>query len=344
MLNITVLNPLTHKNWEDLLLTSDLFTFFHTASWARILNETYGYEPLYFAVLEEEKLVGLIPVMEINSLITGYRGVSMPFTDVCQPLAETCENLRALMNRVIEYANRAGWKYVEFRGEDQFFNGALPCAQHYVHILDLHGSENTLFKSFRESTRRNIQKAEKEGVEVSIQHSLEALVTFYQFHCETRRLHGLPPQPWSFFKKIHEHVISSKQGFVALALHHGKPIAGGVYFLFNYQAIYKFGASNRNYQHLRANNLVMWEAIRWLCRNGFKSLHLGRTELENQGLLQYKRGWRSKETKVGYYRFNLNKNAFSTENDGIGSFCSVFKILPIFVLRLIGSLVYRHLG
>ena len=343
-MNVTILDPLTHPNWDDLLLNHDHITFFHTVSWARVLIETYGYKPLYFTVLEDGKLVGLIPVMEINSHLTGNRGVSLPFTDICHPIADTREKLHALMNRVIDYSNRAGWKYVEFRGESQFSDCTLPCAQHYIHILDLHGIEDTLSKSLRDSTRRNIRKAEKEGVEISFQHSLGAMITFYHLQCETRRLHGLPPQPWAFFKKIHEHVIASRQGFVALAFHQGNPIAGAVYFLFRNRAIYKFGASNHNYQNLRANNLVMWESIRWLCRNGFKSLHFGRTEIENQGLLQFKRGWRPKEAKVGYYRFNINNNAFSTENNCIRSSYSLFKILPISVLKLIGRVLYRHVG
>jgi hypothetical protein len=343
-LTISILNPLEHPDWDALLLTSDRATFFHTTAWARVLVESYGYQPLYFTLIEGGKLAGLIPVMEIKSFLTGKRGVSLPFTDICHPFADTAATFQALMDGLREYGHRAGWKFIEFRGGSDFFNGAPNCAEHFAHILDLHGSEQGLFKSFRASTRRNIHKAEKEGVAVSLLHTRESLATFYHLHCGTRRWHGLPPQPWSFFEKIYDHVIVPHQGFVALGVHQGKPVAGAVYALYRDQALYKFGASDRNYQNLRANNLVMWEAIRWFCRNGFRSLDFGRTEPENEGLLQFKRGWGTKEGKVTYYRLNLRENAFSAGSNDTRSSYPFFKILPLPVLRLAGRVLYRHVG
>ena len=343
-MNISILNPLEHPDWDALLLTADRATFFHTTAWARVLCESYGYKPFYFTTIEGGKLAGLIPVMEIKSFLTGRRGVSLPFTDICHPVADTAATFQALMRRLTEYGHRAGWKYIELKGGAELLDGAPHCKEHFVHILNLDGNEEGLFKSLRESTRRNIRKAEKGGVAVSLLHTREALATFYGMHCRTRRHHGLPPQPWSFFEKIYEHVIVPRQGFVALAVHQVKPVAGAVYALYRDQALYKFGASDRNHQHLRANNLVMWAAIGWFCRNGFRSLDFGRTEPENEGLLQFKRGWRATETRVANYRFDLKQNAFSADRGNVRSSYPVCKFLPLPVLRLAGSMLYRHVG
>ena len=128
------------------------------------------------------------------------------------------------------------------------------------------------FSSFRDSTKRNIKKAIQNGVHVTIQNSLQSVKEYYRLHCITRKCHGLPPQPFYFFKKIHEHIISQNKGFVALALHEGKVIAGAVFFQFGNQAIFKYGASDPRYLHIRPNNLVMWEAIKWHCQNGYQNL------------------------------------------------------------------------
>ncbi len=85
------------------------------------------------------------------------------------------------------------------------------------------------------------------------------------------------PQPFIFFKKIHELLISKNLGIVVLAFLDEKPIAGAVYFLFGKKAIYKYGASDRAYQKYKANDLVMWEAIKWFSSNGYESLCFGRT-------------------------------------------------------------------
>ena len=167
---------------------------------------------------------------------------------------------------------------------------------------------------------------------------------FYRLNCITRKVHGLPPQPLSFFKKIHERVISAEHGFVALASHSNRVVAGAVFFLFGSRAIYKYGASDRHHQHLRANNLVMWEAIRWCAANGFKGFSFGRTEPENKGLLQFKRGWGTREDHLNYYKFDFREKCFLSKKSGLKTSYHFFRHLPLPLLRLTGSLLYRHVG
>src|SRR5437588_684822 len=77
------LNPLERPGWDELILSHREASFFHTAGWASVLQDTYGHTPHYFGVLEGERLSALLPLMEVNSLWTGRRGVSLPFTDEC---------------------------------------------------------------------------------------------------------------------------------------------------------------------------------------------------------------------------------------------------------------------
>jgi len=123
-------------------------------------------------------------------------------------------------------------------------------------------------------------------------------------------------------------------------------IAGAVFLHFGSQAIYKYGASEKENQHLRPNNLIMWEAIRHYCEKGFKTISLGRTELENEGLLQFKRGWGALESILKYHKFDLARNVFVSNSDSrlTGWHNKVFRSYQIPILRLIGSLLYRHIA
>jgi lipid II:glycine glycyltransferase (peptidoglycan interpeptide bridge formation enzyme) len=161
----------------------------------------------------------------------------------------------------------------------------------------------------------------------------------------TRKSHGLPPQPVSFFKRILEHMICGGNGFIALAYMRETCIAGSVYLHFGDSAVYKFGASNKNFQRLRHNNLVMWEGIRECMRRGCRSFSFGRTEEGNEGLLQFKRGWGTKEERVSYHRYDLNRNEFEAETMKLKGFHNrIFEMTPIPVLRLLGAALYKHLG
>jgi hypothetical protein len=341
---IAVIDPCKFPGWDALIEGAPDASLFHTAAWARVLSESYGYRPLYFTAVESGRLLGLIPVMEIASFLTGKRGGALPFTDLCEPVAPDRPTFERLFAQVVSHAKNAGWKGFELRSRERFLPDQPSTAGHLVHILALSPDEGSVGKGFNSNTRRNIRKAEDAGVTVALERSGEAMAAYYHLHCGTRRHHGLPPQPRSFFGKIHAHVITPGRGFTALARHQGRVIAGAVFFHFRDQAIYKFGASDRGHLSLRPNNLVMWEAIRWCCRNGIRTFSFGRTEPGNEGLLQFKRGWGAAEQKLSYYRFDLKANAFSAGASGLKTSYAVFKCMPAPLLRLAGALMYRHVG
>jgi hypothetical protein len=343
-MSISVINPLNGSEWDSLLKTSAVTTFFHSSAWARVLKESYGYTPFYLASIEDGKIHGLIPVMEINSVLTGKRGVSLPFSDECPPIARDQESFKLLWNKLVELGRSCGWKYIELRGGGDFLSDEPSVATHFVHTLGLSSDEARVSRTFKAATRRNIRKAESAGVRVTLDRSLEAVTAFYKLNCGTRRHHGLPPQPWSFFQKIYEHVIAPAKGFVVLAEYQHRWIAGAVYALHRGHAIYKYGASERSSQNLRPNNLVMWEAIRWCCRNGIHTLSFGRTEPDHAGLLQFKRGWGSVEKMLTYYRYNLRVNRFVAGAFQFNKLNRFFQQMPMPLLKMAGNLLYRHMG
>jgi hypothetical protein len=343
-MNIEINNPIEYPGWDALIETSDQTTFFHTAAWARGLSESYDYAPHYFTVIDGGRLSGLLAVMAIKSCLTGKRGVSLPFSDECNPVAKDQKTFEMLLNESIAYGRRSGWKYIEIRGGTNFLPNAVAVAMHYVHTLELSPDVTEVSRRFKSNIRRNIHKAEKEGVTVAIERSRDALAAFYRLHCGTRRHHGLPPQPWSFFEKIYEYIIAAGKGFVALAGYQNRWIAGAIYALYRDQAIYKYGASDRRSQHLRPNNLVMWEAIRWCCSHAVRSFSFGRTEPENEGLLQFKRGWGASEGTLAYYRYDLRGDRFVGDTTQANKLNSLFRRMPVPLLKMAGNLLYRHMG
>ncbi|MBS3917355.1 MAG: peptidoglycan bridge formation glycyltransferase FemA/FemB family protein [Deltaproteobacteria bacterium] len=343
--SIQIINPTQHKGWEDLILSHPEASFFHSSAWARVLSESYGYVPKYFAMIRNEKLVSLLPVMEVNSLFTGKRGVSLPFTDYCEPIVGPEVSLDDLLNCVVDTGKRSDWKSLELRIGQKALPNRRIALKYLGHELKLGQDEERLLSGFRDSTRRNIRKAIGEGVEVKSSNTTEGMKEFYRLNSLTRKEHGLPPQPYRFFVKVLEHIISRDLGQVYLASRAGKNIAGAIYFHFNGKAYYKYGASDKNYQHLRPNNLVMWEAIRCYSGNGTRSLCMGRTEPDHEGLLQFKSGWGTTEQPIRYYRYDFKKGSFVSGSSKVTGFHNkIFKNMPIPILNKIGALLYKHVA
>jgi lipid II:glycine glycyltransferase (peptidoglycan interpeptide bridge formation enzyme) len=339
-----IINPITYPGYDQLVRDAQ-GSIFLTSNWAAVLAESYRYTPRYFAEIRNSRLELLLPFMEVNSILTGKRGVSLPFTDFCDPVLPENGRYEDLMAFVTKYGKKSGWKFLEMRSGKMFPSELPPSSFYYTHTLDLSQPEEEIFQGLRDSTGRNIKKAAKEGVHVTLDTSPDSLKEFYRLNCSTRKDHGLPPQPFFFFKKIHEHILSKGLGHIILASYKERRIAGAIFFHFGDLAVYKYGASDRDDQHLRANNLVMWEAIRWYRKNGYHRLSFGRTEPQNDGLLQFKRGWGAKEETMHYYHYNCKEDKLIRKDDRITDIHNkIFRFLPIPILRLTGNLVYRHMG
>ncbi|MGB7971302.1 MAG: GNAT family N-acetyltransferase [Candidatus Deferrimicrobiaceae bacterium] len=253
--------------------------------------------------------------------------------------------MHSVMKSITEYANTVGWRAVELRCRGIVIEDEVPSRDFLNHVLEIRGNEGELLSRFRDSTRRNIRKAKKEGVEVRIEYSLESIQQYYRLHLLTRKEHGLPPQPFRFFENLHRHLISKGAGFVAIGYHGGSPVSGAVYLHSGRKAFYKYGASDKNYFHLRANNLVMWEAIRWYLQNGYSSLCFGRTAPGNNGLIQFKAGWATEERTIHYYTYDMESKSFIMGKSFVRGFHNrIFRHMPLPMLRYLGEVLYPYFG
>ena len=344
-LAIRVVSPLRDPEWDQRVARRTEATFFHGAAWARVLCETYGFEPSYFAAFDHGHLVALLPCMEVDTFPRGLRGVCLPFTDHVAPLAESATQLTALFEAMTAHGRGRGWRTWETRGGRDQVPGAASSVQYYQHALDLTPGLAALFCDFDPAVRRALRKAERSALEVRAERSAEAMATYYALHCRTRRKHGLPPQPWAFFESIQRNVIAGGGGRLLLAYHQNRVLAGAVFFHWGGSVLYKFGASDDAHQELRANNHVMWHAIESYALDGFERLDLGRTSLANAGLRRYKLGWGARESQLSYLKYDLRKSAFVSERDAAdGWHNALFRVLPLPLLRVIGARLYRHLA
>ncbi len=332
-------NPLENPNWDALLTSRPDFSFFHGTAWLKVLAGSYSFTPQFFS-----EGAALLPLMEADSWLTGRKGIALPFTDECGPLGAEKESFGKMFGDAVAFGKSRGWKSIELRGGKEFFGAEVPdSVSFFGHEVDLTVGENSLFEKMDGSVRRAVRKAEKDGVKVELSSSLEAMREFFRLQCLTRKRHGLPPQPWDFFLNIHRHVLSQNLGAVAVASHGGEKIAASVYFFLGGRAIYKYGASDYAYQQLRGPNLVMWETMKWLTRNGATSLDLGKTALANEGLRRFKLQLGAREKNVAYVKFDLRRNCFVTETDGVAGWHNkVFTALPSWLSQSAGNFLYRH--
>lgn len=343
-LRLSCVDPTSYAGWDGLLAEHPGATFFHTAAWSSVLTQAYGFTPQCLAAIDAGRLVALLPVMECASWLRGRRGVSLPFTDECGPLGSADFDADRLFDAGLEHGRNRGWRSLEVRFACGLARGGASLS-FAGHRLSLQQSSAHLFDGCESSVRRAIRKAEKSAFTVGVHTDLASLAAYYRLHCRTRQKHGVPPQPFSFFRAIADHVLSSGRGFVVLASKGGQPVAGAVFFHFNGRAVYKFSASDERFQECRGPNLVIWAALQHLQQIGCTELTFGRTSLANEGLRRFKAGFGTEEYSIRYSHYSFKQQSFVSQVDRAeGATRRLFRLLPLPLSRLIGAAAYRHMA
>jgi CelD/BcsL family acetyltransferase involved in cellulose biosynthesis len=345
-----IIDPREFPEWDALMRQGAGSTLFHTRAWADVLCESYSYKPVYLVRMEGGDLRSALPLIEVSSWATGNRGISLPFTDECGPVAApsidaVANEAEGLLNAALSLGRERGWSYTEIRSAHGGFRDLPASASFYGHSVDLRLSGEELFARFDSSVRRAIRKGERENITMSISTERADMDAFFELHCRTRRRHGVPPQPRRFFAMIFRHIIARGNGFLCLAKVGSHVLAAAVFFHFRKHAVYKFGASDYRQQECRANNVLFWKAIQHLKSIGCTELDLGRTSMSNTGLRRFKSGWGSAERIMHYIRVdNRTNGALFSRDKSEGPLNAFFRRLPVCLNKAVGRFVYPHIA
>ena len=337
-----IVNPLADPQWDEWISNHPDSTIFHSSAWARVLVETYGHRPCYVQVSANNTLLALVPMMEIQSMLTRSRGVCLPFSDYCAPLFSTTFGKDLVVQKLRQIGRERGWNYFEVRSGAIIPADAPVSARYYGHSLDLRDGGHAVYSKFASSAQRAVRKAERCGLSASIRP--DAMDQFYKLHVRTRHRLGVPPQPRAFFASIERNIINAGLGFIVLVEDAQRAVAAAIFFKIKGRAVYKFGASDERAQEFRPNNLLMSEAIKFLVESGSEMLHFGRTDIANEGLRRFKLSWGAKEEEICYGKFSILADSWvGPRNHRLTFHNRIFRALPVSVNRLAGVLLYPHL-
>jgi len=341
--NVHQIDPLRDPRWDELTHCHPHASIFHTTKWLRALHVAYGYRPV--ALTSSPPGVPLsdgLPFCEVNSWLTGRRLVSLPFSDHCEPLLDP-RNPSGVPYAWARFFEK-GMKYVEIRpiAFHPPSNGVVRLEKGYLlHRLDLRPCIQQLHEGFHKScVRRAVRRAEKENLGYAVGSSAELLDEFYRLLTMTRREFGAPPQPLHWFRSLISAFGSNLQ--IRVATHEGRAISAILTISFGNTMVYKYGGSDPAYRKLGGTTLLFWRAIHEAKEAGFEVLDLGRSDIDNAGLIAFKEHWGAKPTPIQYWRVS------GRPAQEVGPWAGVAEraasAFPLGVLQVIGAMLYKHVG
>lgn len=340
--DLTIIEP-HNGHWLSLVEADPQASIFHHPVWMELLAECYGFRPFVAAVYGHNgQIAAGLPFMEVNTVLSRRRWVALPFSDHCAPLHRDPASLRQLVDGLASLAYQSSTLDIEIRWAIDH-RAAKSHSDHVLHVLELGDEAGAVASRFHRMHSRNIDIALKKGVRVELGNTAEHVETFYRLHVDTRRRQGIPVQPVKFFRLLARRLIEPGLGYVLLAYFGSECVAASVYLHWNRTLTYKFGASQDDSLSLRPNNLLFWEAIRWGCEQGYTTLDMGRTGIENTGLRDFKSRWGAQETPLTYSVLSPRDARFTSDGGLLMPVMQgIIRKSPKWVCRAIGELLYRH--
>jgi Acetyltransferase (GNAT) domain len=320
---------------------------FHTTGWLQALQRTYGYEPAALTTSPPGvALRNALVFCKVRSWVTGRRLVSLPFSDHCEPLVDSGEELASFCEWLRAEQREHGWRYAELRpaGEAAAQPGFGASESFFLHLLDLRpGPDALLAACHKDSVQRKIRRAEREGLTIDEGRNEELLRRFYGLLVMTRRRHQLPPQPFNWFRNLAACCRESLNVRVANLGDH--PVAAMITLRLRDTVVYKYGASDAGFHALGGTHLLFWKAITDACAEGRKTFDFGRSDTDQAGLLTFKDRWGARRAPVSYWRCPASRTAVSPLRKLIDACASrAFVHAPDGIRVAAGTLLYKHIG
>nr|AGS49984.1 tRNA-dependent lipid II--amino acid ligase [uncultured bacterium esnapd26] len=126
-------------------------------------------------------------------------------------------------------------------------------------------TEDELLKGMNQQWRRNIKKAAKEGVEVTVgDGSPEALKAFHDLYVHTAERDRFTPRPLRYFETMFVALSTEDPERIKLYLahHQGDLVAATILIRVGAHAVYAYGASATAKREVRGSNACQWAMIR----------------------------------------------------------------------------------
>lgn len=141
--------------------------------------------------------------------------------------------------------------------------------------LNLEPSEETLQQSMRKNWRNMLSKAGRENIEIEWDDTgknFPWLAKTYLLDKAQKDYDGLSAET---LKSLAQNFAAEKSLLIARAIKDGKPCGAALFFLHGRAATYQIGWTSDGGRRIGAQNLLLWESILRLKKNGYTDLDLG---------------------------------------------------------------------
>ncbi|SFM53417.1 FemAB family XrtA/PEP-CTERM system-associated protein [Marinobacter zhejiangensis] len=307
------------------------------------ISTTYSHETRYFFALGEGgRVVGVLPVVQLNSRLFGNFLVSLPYFNYGGVLADNPDIAGKLIEACNEWRDQQGAEHLELRACEDSGLGYQQRTDKVTFWLPLPEHPDDLWNSFKPKLRAQVRRGEKEvsGLHVG---GCELLDDFYHVFSNNMRDLGTPVYGKDFFRNL----LQSLDGhaWLVVAKIDGKPAGCAFITGFKGRMEIPWASTLRRYSHTGINMTMYWEILKLAIARGYGLFDFGRCS-RDAGTYRFKQQWGAQPIDL-FWDYVMPEGhelpALNPDNPKFKLLIAVWQRLPLFVANFLGPHIVKDL-
>lgn len=297
------------EEWESFLKNHPESNFLQSWYWGEF-HKNLGKTIFRMGFFQDKKLIGVMLCVIEDARRGRYMTVpGGPIIDW-----ENRKLVKEIFNKMKQIAIDSKCIFVRVRPQLKssnlskkiFSDNGLKGAPMYLHgeltsVLDITKSEEELLSSMRKSTRYEIRKADKLGIEIIREQDINSAKEFYDYQIETAKRQKFVPFSYKYFFEQFRVFFNADKAIMYTAKYENKILAQAFVIFYGKEAVYHYGVGTMEGRKYPGAYLIQWEAI---------------LDAKKRGLMRYNFwGVASEEDKNHrFYTISIFKRGFGGED------------------------------
>lgn len=345
---IRLAEPTDNKKWDNFVHNHPNASPYHLFAWGQAVSQAYGFKTLNLIAEKKNEITGILPLSLLKVPLTKGSLVAMPYCDVGAVLSDDTEVQAELLAEAIKIGEQHNAARINLRGclEKSAFNKVnypvRETSNKVRMLLNLPGSSEELWKSFKSKLRSQVKKTKKNGL--TFEWENDRLNEFYTVFSLNMRDLGSPVHSKKWF-----HAIISQFGDLArvgLVYHNNIAVGAGIILRVGNKISIPWASTLREFNRLGPNMLLYWNFLKYAADNNCSEFDFGRST-PNEGTFKFKSQWGAKPAPLIWHDIFLKgspQEGTTSSYDYKNWSAEIWRKLPLNLANFFGPILRKYIS
>jgi FemAB-related protein (PEP-CTERM system-associated) len=338
-----VRSPAHEAAWRGYCDQAADASLFHHPTWCSVVERVFAHQPRHLLAWRGDQVVGVLPLLEVHSTLSGVLFVSVPYATYGGVLSSDDAAVVGLYDAAVSLASQHGARCMQLRSARAMIPG-LPVDTRYAAFVRDLPADQTGLESFLPRKARAAARQARRRDGLTVRHESADLPIVWSLYTRSMRRLGSVNYPYRFFEAL---ALAYRSRFWVTTVWSGdRPLAGTISFVQGDTVMPYFVGVDERRQSTGLFNLLYLSVMQRAVEEGLRRFDFGRSRTDNRGAVAFKTNQGFEPRRLGYQTYvprGRTAPNLTPTNPRFTFARRVWRRLPLAVTRPLGAWLSRSI-